>query len=100
MPRKSKEKAVIVMLPEKNPWKADDSHVGEMTVRELVGLVLTEEFPRGLDTRIVVNDVEGNEGANATLCVTAHKPGDVVLSVDMHCGDEYDPDEDETEDDT
>lgn len=100
MPRKSKAKAVIVMLPKTSPWTEDQGHVGEMTVRELMGLVLTEEFPRGLDTRIVVNDVEGNEGANATLCVTAHKPGDVVLSIDMHCGDEYDPEEDETEDDT
>lgn len=100
MPRKNRNKAVIVMLPERNPWKADAGHVGQMTVRELVGLVLTKEFPKGLDTRIVVNDVEGNEGANATFCVTAHKPGDVVLSVDMHCGDEYDPDEDTAEDST
>ena len=94
MPRKNRNKAVIVMLPERNPWKADNNHVGQMTVRELVGLVLTPEFPKGLDTRIMVGDVEGNEGTNGTFCVTAHKPGDVVLSIDMHCGYEYDPDDD------
>lgn len=27
-----------------------------------------------------------------------NKQRDVVLSVDMHCGDEYGPEEDETED--
>lgn len=100
MARKTGRRGVVVMLPGKNPWTEDQDHVGEMTVRELMGLVLTEEFPRGLDTRVVVNDAEGNEGANAAICVTAHKPGDVVLSVDMHCGDKYDPDEDTTEDST
>lgn len=84
---------VIAMSPSANPWINDPGHVGGMTVRQLMGLVMTDEFPQGLDTRIVVNDIEGNEGANATFCVTAHKPGDVVLSIDMHCGDEYDPEE-------
>ena len=35
---------MVVALPEENPWKADDNHVGQMTVRELVDLVLTPEF--------------------------------------------------------
>jgi hypothetical protein len=90
---------VIVMFPSANPWVNDPGHVGEMTVRQLVGLVMTDEFPKGLDTRIMVGDVEGNEGTNGTFCVTAHKPGDVVLSIDMHCGDEYDPDDDASAED-
>ena len=50
--------------------------------------------PNGLDTVIRVGDVEGNLGVNGTIMVTAHRPGDVVLSIDPHGGDEgYDPDE-------
>lgn len=41
-----------------------------------------------------VGDVEGNLGVNGTIMVTAHRPGDAVLSIDPHGGDEgYDPDE-------
>ena len=41
-----------------------------------------------------VGDVEGNLGVNGTITVTAHRPGDAVLSIDPHGGDEgYDPDE-------
>ena len=87
----NRARGVVVMLPADNPWASDPHHCGEMTVRELVGLVCMDEFPSGLDTKIKIGDVEGNEGVNKTLFVTAHKPGDVVLSVDMHCGDEYDP---------
>ena len=93
MARKTGGKGAFVRFPGANPWVDDPRHVGEMTVRQLVGLVMTDEFPNGLDTRIVVGDTEGNEGVNATFCVTTHKPGDVVLSTDMHCGDEYDPEE-------
>ena len=77
-----------------NPFITDPGHMGAMTVRQLVELVETCEFPKGLDTRICVGDVEGNNGVNPTICVTAHKPGDVVLSIDPHEGDEnYDPEE-------
>ena len=71
-----------------NPFVSDPQHMGEMTVRQLVDLVNTSEFPKGLDTRICIGDVEGNNGVNPTICVTAHKPGDVVLSIDPHEGDE------------
>ncbi len=77
-----------------NPWVNDPQHVGEMTVRQLMGLVMTDEFPGGLDTVIRIGDVEGNLGVNGTIMVTAHRPGDVVLSIDPHGGDEsYDPEE-------
>ena len=89
---------MVVYLPEANPWTKDMNHVGEMSVRDLVGLVLTKEFPAGLDTMIKIGDIEGNEGVNKTITVTAHRPGDVVLSVDMHCGDEYDPESEEDSD--
>ena len=98
MPRKNRQRGVVVFLPESNPWTRDMNHVGEMSVRDLVGLVLTKEFPAGLDTMIKVGDVEGNEGVSKTIAVTAHRPGDVVLSVDMHCGDEYDPGSEEDSD--
>lgn len=91
MPRKNRQRGVVVFLPETNPWTMDANHAGEMSVRDLVGLVLTKEFPARLDTMIKIGDVEGNMGVNKTITVTAHRPGDVVLSVDMHCGDEYDP---------
>ena len=43
---------------------------------------------------IRVGDVEGNLGVNGTTMVTAHRPGDVVLSIDPHGGGEgYDSDE-------
>lgn len=99
MPRQNRNKGVVVVsVPQSNPWAKDPNHFGEMTVRELVGLVLTKEFPAGLDTKIKIGDVEGNEGVNRTIFVTAHRPGDVVLSVDMHCGDEYDPDSEKDSD--
>jgi len=98
MPRQNRNKGVVVYLPEANPWTRDMNHVGEMSVRDLVGLVLTKEFPARLDTMIKIGDIEGNEGVNKTITVTAHRPGDVVLSVDMHCGDEYDPESEEDSD--
>ena len=78
-----------------NPFADDPDHMGEMTVRQLVELVGDKgEFPSGLDTRICVGDVEGNNGVNASIMLTAHKPGDIVLSIDPHEGDEnYDPEE-------
>ena len=80
--------------PSANPWVGDPRHVGRMTVGQLMDLVMTDEFPNGLDTVIRVGDVEGNLGVNGTIMVTAHRPGDVVLSIDPHGGDEgYDPDE-------
>ena len=76
-----------------NPWVNDTGHVGVMSVRQLMGLVMTDEFPNGLDTLICIGDVEGNLGVNGTITVTAHRPGDVVLSIDPHGGDQdYDPD--------
>jgi hypothetical protein len=71
----------------RNPFVEDAEHMGEMTVRQLVELVGTPEFPKGLDTRICIGDVEGNLGVNATVMVTAHRPEDVVLSIDEHGGD-------------
>lgn len=70
-----------------NPFIENAEHMGEMTVRQLVELVSTTEFPKGLDTRICIGDVEGNLGVNATVMVTAHRPEDVVLSIDEHGGD-------------
>ena len=75
-----------------NPFLENEDHMGEMTVRQLVELVNTPEFPKGLDTTIRIGDVEGNNGVNGNVCVCAHKPWDVVLSIDPHAGDEeYDP---------
>lgn len=71
-----------------NPFVNDPHHMGEMTVRQLVELVSTVEFPKGLDTRICIGDVEGNLGVNAVLMVTAHQPGDIVLSIDENSGDQ------------
>ena len=70
-----------------NPFRDDPEHMGEMTVRQLVDLVSTDEFPQGLDTRICIGDVEGNLGVNATILVVAHRPEDVVLAIDEHGGD-------------
>jgi hypothetical protein len=80
-----------------NPFVNDPNHVGEMTVMQLVELVCDrKEFPRGLDTRICVGDVEGNFGVNPTLRIVAHKPGDVILAIYEHGGDmNYDPDEED-----
>ena len=80
-----------------NPFVDDPNHGGEMTVAQLVELVCDrKEFPKGLDTRICVGDVEGNLGVNSTLTVTAHKAGDVILAIDPHGGDEeYDADEED-----
>jgi hypothetical protein len=92
MARKTKSKGALVYFPSANPWVNDPQHVGEMTVRQLMGLVMTDEFPNGLDTVIRIGDVEGNLGVNGTIMVTEHKPCDVVLSIDPHGGDEnYDP---------
>ena len=80
--------------PSANPWVDDQRRVGGTTARQLTELVVTDEFPDGLDTVVRVGDVEGNLGVNGTIVATAHKPGGVVLSVDPHGGDEgYDPDE-------
>lgn len=75
-----------------NPFIENADHMGEMTVRQLVEIVSTPEFPKGLDTTIRIGDVEGNNGVNGDVCVCAHRPVDVVLSIDPHAGDEeYDP---------
>lgn len=98
MARKTKSKGALVYFPSANPWVNDPRHVGEMTVRQLMGLVMTGEFPNGLDTVIRIGDVEGNLGVNGTVMVTAHRPSDVVLSIDPHGGDEnYDLDGDSGE---
>lgn len=70
-----------------NPFRDSPQHMGEMTVRQLVDLVSTDEFPKGLDTRICIGDVEGNLGVNAVILVVAHRPEDVVLAIDEHGGD-------------
>ena len=88
MARKTKSKGALVYFPSANPWVNDPQHAGEMTVRQLMGLVMTDEFPNGLDTVIRIGDVEGNLGVNGTITVTAHRPGDVVLSIDPNMGDE------------
>lgn len=66
-----------------------------MTVMQLVELVCDrKEFPKGLETRICIGDVEGNLGVNPTLAVVAHKPGDVVIAIDEYGGDfNYNPNE-------
>ena len=80
--------------PSANPRVGDPRHVGRITVRQLMDLVMTDELPNGLGTVIRVGDVEGNLGVNGTIMVTAHRPGYVVLSIDPHGGDEgHDPDE-------
>lgn len=73
-----------------NPFADDPNHFGEMTVRQLKELVESapNEFPKGLDTRICIGDVEGNLGVISDVQVTDHKRGDIVLSVDPHSGDE------------
>lgn len=82
----------IIRTDRPNPFVEDSNHVGQMTVRQLVGLVMEDEFPKGLDTVIRIGDVEGNLGVNGVITVTAHKPDDVILAIDPHCGDEeYDP---------
>lgn len=85
---KNAEKGALARFPSANPWVNDPQHAGEMTVRQLMGLVMTDEFPNGLDTVIRIGDVEGNLGVNGTITVTAHRPGDVVLSIDLNKGDE------------
>ena len=74
----------------RNPFVADANHFGEMTVGQLVELVKSDrrEFPKGLDTRICIGDVEGNLGVISDVQVTDHRRGDIVLSVDPHSGDE------------
>lgn len=61
-----------------------------MTIGQLIELVKGDpnEFPKGLDTRICIGDVEGNLGVIFNVQVTDHKRGDIVLSVDPHSGDE------------
>ena len=80
-----------------NPFRADVNYMGEITVAQLVEMVSDRsEFLNGLDTRICIADVEGNLGVNPTVTLVAHKPGDVLLAVDMHGGDmAYDADEDD-----
>ena len=75
-----------------NPFIENADHMGEMTVRQLVEIVITPEFLKCIDITIRIGDVEGNNGVNGDVCVCAHKPGDVVLSIDPHAGDKsYDP---------
>lgn len=77
-----------------NPFIENPQHYGQMTVRQLVELVKSDksEFPLGLDTFVRIGDVEGNNGVVGEMTVAAHRPGDVVLAIDPHSGDEsYDP---------
>lgn len=73
-----------------NPFIIDPNHFGEMTVGQLVEIIVQDpsEFPKGMDTRICVGDIEGNLGVISDVQVTDHKRGDIVLSVDPHSGDE------------
>lgn len=72
-----------------NPFLKDSNHMGTITVRQLMEVVQDlKEFPNGLDTVIRIGDVEGNNGVNGDVCITWHKPEDVVLSIDPHYGDE------------
>lgn len=72
-----------------NPFVNDHNHTGTITVRQLMEVVQDAgEFPEGLDTVIRIGDVEGNDGVNGNVCLTWHRPGDVVLSIDPHGGDE------------
>ena len=87
MPQKKSKAKQAASRKTGNKFLLDPEHMGEMTVRQLVELVSTGEFPKGLDTRICIGDVEGNLGVNPIVMVTAHKPEDVVLSMDMHGGD-------------
>lgn len=82
--RQAKKPAVKTPV---NPFTGNPDYMGPMTVRQLVALVSTAEFPKGLDTRICIGDVEGNLGVNHMIQVTAHQPGDVVLSIDENEGD-------------
>lgn len=71
-----------------NPFVLNNSHMGEITVRQLMEVVSCKpEFPKGLDTVIRIGDVEGNNGVNSAVCLTYHRPGDVVLSIDPNAGD-------------
>ena len=71
-----------------NPFIRDSDHMGEITVRQLMEVVSNPtEFPKGLDTVIRIGDVEGNNGVNGNVCLTSHKKGDVVLSIDPNEGD-------------
>lgn len=84
------------MAKKANPFIEDPQHYGQMTVLQLVELVKSDksEFPLGLDTFIRIGDVEGNNGVVGEMTVVAHRPGDVVLAIDPHSGDEsYDPEE-------
>lgn len=71
-----------------NPFLRNSDHMGEITVRQLMEVVSNPtEFPKGLDTVIRIGDVEGNNGTNGNICLTSHKKGDVVLSIDPNEGD-------------
>lgn len=70
-----------------NPFLENNDYYGKMTVRQLVELVETDEFPKGLDTTICIGDVEGNNGTVREVVVSAHQPGDIVLAIDPHSGD-------------
>lgn len=89
MPSKKKQtKKPVRRVPGKpNPFMQNPEHMGELTVRQLVEVVGTDEFPLGLDTRICIGDVEGNLGVNPCIMLTAHKQNDVVLSIDENTGD-------------
>lgn len=73
-----------------NPFVKDSDYMGEITVRQLMEVVSNPtEFPKGLDTVIRIGDVEGNNGVNGNVCLTSHKKGDVILSIDPNEGDNH-----------
>lgn len=80
-----------------NPFLNDTNHFGEITVGQLVEVVNTMkgEFPLGLDTKIKIGDVEGNNGVTGNVLISWHRKGDIVLSIDPNSGDtDYDAVED------
>lgn len=71
-----------------NPFLDNPMHMGEITVRQLMEVVQAGgEFPKGLDTVIRIGDVEGNNRTNGKVCLTCHRPEDVVLSIDPNEGE-------------
>lgn len=73
-----------------NPFKQNPNYYGPITVRQLMELVSDKaEFPKGLDTEIKIGDVEGNNPTASNVTITWHRPGDIVLSIDPHSGDEF-----------
>lgn len=71
----------------RNPFIANTSHHGPITVRQLVELVSTPEWPKGLDTFVKIGDVEGNNPTASEVFLSWHRPEDIVLSIDPNSGD-------------